>query len=130
MNAGGQVRKRSDKLTIPSCLSVFLNIRLKDLTPELFSAWARNETNRPTLARLVSAFLNWCIDHSIYKSIVLTNPTKNKSVREILSKPKVKNDVLQREQLPAWFNAVKQIQNPVISAYLQTLLTSLRIVSR
>ncbi len=126
VNTGGQVRKRSDKLTIPSSLSTFLDIRLKDLTQELFSVWARKEASRPTLARLalrlVSAFLNWCIDHPIYKSIVSTNPTKNKSVREVLGKPKVKNDVLQREQLPAWFGAVKQIHNPVISAYLQTLL--------
>ena len=30
--------------------------------------------------------------------------------------------MLQREQLPSWFKAIKQIQNPVISAYLQTLL--------
>lgn len=29
---------------------------------------------------------------------------------------------MQREQLSAWFNAVNQIKNPVISAYLQTLL--------
>ena len=31
-------------------------------------------------------------------------------------------DCLQREQLPAWFDAVRKIQNPVISAYLQALL--------
>ena len=31
-------------------------------------------------------------------------------------------NALQREQLPAWFTAVRQIHNPVISAYLQTLL--------
>ena len=30
--------------------------------------------------------------------------------------------VLQREQLSAWFAAVKKISNPVISAYLQALL--------
>ncbi len=30
--------------------------------------------------------------------------------------------MLQREQLPVWFNAVKQIQNPVICTYLQGLL--------
>ncbi len=126
INKGGQVRKRSDKLTVPSSLALLLNIRLKDLTPELFCNWARQEIKRPTLARLalrlVSAFLNWCIDHPVYKSIVLTNPAKNKTVREILGKPKVKNDVIQREQLPAWFSAVRQIQNPVISTYLQTLL--------
>ena len=33
-----------------------------------------------------------------------------------------KDDVLQKEQLQAWFAAVRQIGNPVISAYLQTLL--------
>ncbi|MBK7657331.1 MAG: tyrosine-type recombinase/integrase [Betaproteobacteria bacterium] len=31
-------------------------------------------------------------------------------------------DVLQREQLPTWFAHVRQIQNPVISSYLQCLL--------
>jgi integrase len=39
-----------------------------------------------------------------------------------LGKSKKKDDVLQREQLPAWFAAVRQIGNPVISAYLQALL--------
>jgi integrase len=39
-----------------------------------------------------------------------------------LGKPKTLDDVLQREQLPAWFAAVRKIGNPVISAYLQTLL--------
>ncbi len=51
-----------------------------------------------------------------------SNPAKGKAAREILGKPQRKNDALQREQLPAWFAAVKQIGNPVISAYLQTLL--------
>jgi integrase len=38
-----------------------------------------------------------------------------------------KIDCLQREQLPAWFTAVRQIQNPLIAAYLQTaLLTGAR----
>ena len=30
--------------------------------------------------------------------------------------------MLQREQLPVWFRYVRQIQNPVIAAYLQCLL--------
>lgn len=37
------------------------------------------------------------------------------------SKPK-QNDHLQREQLANWFTYVRQIQNPVIGAYLQCLL--------
>ena len=47
---------------------------------------------------------------------------KVKGLEKVSGKSKPKNDVLQREQLPAWFAAVKQIANPVISAHLQTLL--------
>jgi integrase len=54
--------------------------------------------------------------------VVTTNPAKSNKARETLGKPKVKIDVLQREQLAAWFDAVRQIGNPVISAYLQCLL--------
>jgi integrase len=89
--------------------------------------WAKIETlNRPTRARLslrlLKAFLFWCARHPIYKAVITTNPAQSKTARESLGKAKVKNDVLQREQLPAWFAAVKQINNPVISVYLQTLL--------
>jgi len=47
---------------------------------------------------------------------------QSSTAKEKLGKANVKTDTLQREQLPAWFEAVKQIQNPVISSYLQTLL--------
>jgi len=46
----------------------------------------------------------------------------NKRIRERLTKPQTKIDCLQREQLEAWFSSVRQIDNPVISAYLQGLL--------
>lgn len=127
MQAGGDPRKRSKKLTEPGSLASLAKIRLVDLTPELVTEWAQAEAvTRPTRARLalrlLRAFLNWCNRHSAYKAIVTSNPAQNNDAKERLGKAKVKHDVLQREQLPAWFNAVKQIQNPVISAYLQTLL--------
>lgn len=124
---GGVTRQRSNKLTIPGSLTLFLNIRLKDISKELLTEWADKESiARPTQARLalrlLRAFLNWCTEHDTYKHIIQTNPASNKAIRETLGKTTAKNDVLQREQLPAWFNAVKQLQNPVISAYLQTVL--------
>lgn len=127
MQAGGDTRKRSKKLTEPGSLASLATIRLVDLTPEMVAEWARVEAvRRPTRARLalrlLRAFLNWCGRHSTYKAIVISNPAQNNDARESLGKAKVKHDVLQREQLPVWFNAVKQIQNPFISAYLQTLL--------
>ena len=50
------------------------------------------------------------------------NPAKTKKAREALGKAGTKSDVLQREQLAAWFAAVQQIQNPVIAACLQMML--------
>ncbi|MDD2800552.1 MAG: integrase family protein [Methylococcales bacterium] len=127
MHLGGAVRSRSTELTKPGTLASLVEVRLIDLTPERVEEWADAETlKRPTRARLslrlLKAFLFWCARHPMYKAIVTANPAQSKTARESLGKAKVKNDVLQREQLPAWFAAVKQIGNPVISAYLQTLL--------
>jgi integrase len=66
--------------------------------------------------------LNWCAAHPTYSAIVTTNVTKSTKIREVLGKPKLKHDLLQREQLCAWFDAVRHIGNPVISAYVQVLL--------
>jgi integrase len=72
--------------------------------------------------RLLKAFLNWCVAHKTYSKIVSTNVATSSRVRENLGSPPVKHDVLQREQLSAWLAAVEQIENPVISEYLQILL--------
>lgn len=127
MQAGGVKRTRSPKLTEAGPLASLANVRLIDLTPERVEAWAAVEGEaRPTRARLalrlLKAFLFWCAKHPSFKEVVISNAAQNKDAREHLGKPKAKNDVLQREQLPAWFTAVKQINNPVISAYLQCLL--------
>jgi integrase len=124
---GGIARSRSTDLTIPGPLAALLAVRLIDVTPERVEAWAKAEAaTRPTRARLslrlLKAFLNWCAEHTTYKGAVTSNAAKSKAARESLGKAKVKNDVLQREQLPAWFAAVKQISNPVVSAYLQGLI--------
>lgn len=124
---GGIARSRSTDLTIPGPLAALLMVRLIDMTPERVEAWAKAEaTTRPTRARLslrlLKAFLNWCAERPTYQEVVTSNAAKSKAARESLGKAKVKNDVLQREQLPAWFAAVTQIGNPVISAYLQGLL--------
>lgn len=127
MQAGGNKRKRSEILTQPGSLASLAKIRLIELTPELVTQWAKDEARkRPTRARLalrlLRAFLFWCARHPFYKTIVTSNPAQNNDARESLGKPKVKHDALQREQLYVWFNTVKQIQNLIISSYLQTLL--------
>lgn len=127
MHSGGEKRTRSKMLTQPGILSYFASMHLLELTTEQIDEWAKRETiTRPTQARLalrlLRAFLFWCSRHSIYKEIIKSNPAKSKNAKEYLGKPKLKNDVLQREQLSAWFTAIRQLSNPIISAYLQALL--------
>jgi integrase len=127
MQAGGEKRTRSHKLTAPGPLASLAKVRLVDLTHELVTEWAKVEgAKRPARARnartLFSTFLNWCAAHPTYKAIVTGNVAQNKEAKKHLGKPQRKDDALQKEQLAAWFAAVKQIGNPVISGYLQSLL--------
>lgn len=127
IQAGGEKRSRSPKLTAPGPLAPLAGVRLVDLTGERIEDWARIEAKtRPSSARLawrlLKACLNWCAAHKIYSAFVTANAAKNTRTRESLGKEKKRHDVLQREQLRAWFTAVRQIGNPVIGAYLQALL--------
>ena len=127
---GGQPSKRrgmTDKLTKPGPLAALMPLALKDLDSATIEAWAAKEgKDRPSSARLswrlLTVFLNWCSEQPQYADLLPRNPAKTKKAREALGKQGVKDDVLTREQLPAWFAAVRQIQNPVISAALQTML--------
>ena len=127
MQEGGQPVKRGSKLTQPGPLFSLAGVRLVDLTSDRIERWAKEEAkHRPSSARLawrlLKACMNWCSEHKTYSSMVAANPTKSARAREALGKPKVRNDVLQREMLAPWFSAVRKISNPVISAYLQCLL--------
>jgi len=101
---------------------------LRDLDNATVEAWAAREAQtRASAARLawrrLKAFLGWCAEQAEYAALVSErNPAKTKKARESLGKPGVKQDALLKEQLPAWFSAVCQQQNPVIAAHLKTLL--------
>lgn len=127
MQEGGQPVKRGSALTQPGPLYSLCHVRLIDLTTNKIEQWAKEEAkHRPSSARLawrlLKACMNWCTTHPVYSSMVATNPTKSTRARETLGKPKKRHDVLQREMLAPWFSAVRNLDNPVISAYLQCLL--------
>ncbi|MFA9216857.1 MAG: tyrosine-type recombinase/integrase [Sphingomonadaceae bacterium] len=124
---GGEKCRRSSKLTESGPLASLAGVRLVDLTAERLEEWAKVEakvraSSGRLAMRLLKACMNWCAAHKTYSAIVKTNPTMSSKMRETLGKPKVKYDLLQREQLGSWFGAVRKIGNPVIAAYLQTLL--------
>jgi integrase len=105
-----------------------MHLPLSELNNAAVEAWAAKEAKtRPTSARLawrcLKAFLAWCAEQPEYvPALPSGNPAKTKKAREALGKAGVKQDALMREQLPAWFAAVRQIGNPVTAAYLQILL--------
>jgi integrase len=114
--------------TVAGPLYPLMAVKLSELTPTVISAWAAKETKTRETAtqhswRLLRGFLSWCAEQPQYAQVVSTqNPAKAKAVKEVLGRPKVKQDALQREQLPAWFTAVRQLQNPQQAAYLQAVL--------
>jgi integrase len=125
---GGVPFKRGKGTTEAGPLFKLMALRLCDLTAPEIEAWAAEEAKtRQTSARLawrmLKVFLGWCEEQPAYAGLLpAKNPAKTKKSREHLGKAGTKSDVLQKGQLAAWFAAVRQIQNPVIAAYLQTLL--------
>ena len=116
------------QLTKPGPLAALMPLALKDLDQATIERWAADEgKTRPSSARLawrlLTVFLTWCAEQPEYAALLPDkNPAKTKKAREALGKAGTKSDVLQREQLAAWFAAVQQIQNPVIAACLQMML--------
>jgi integrase len=125
---GGEPKKRGNGLTVAGPMAPLMPLALSDLTAERIAAWLDKEAaDRPTNAaqsyRLLRAFIRWAADIPAYRGIVALDAYSARTVRDTLPKSQTKEgDSLQREQLPAWFAAARQIRNPVISAYLQALL--------
>lgn len=129
-HAGGKRWRRGGKgkLTKPGPLASLMGLKLSELTAERIASWLKRETaKRPTSTgqayRALRAFVAWTHDIPEYKSVVPADAFSARSVRDHVPKAKTKEgDCLQREQLPAWFAAVRALPNSVIRAYLQTLL--------
>jgi integrase len=128
--AGGEPAKRGTRgrgVTVAGPLHSLAGLKLGELDSDTMKAWAKREAQtRPTSARLAlrcfRAFLAWCGEEKAFAGLVDTSAASGKDVREALGKPKAKDDSLLREQLPGWFAAVRDLGNPMQSAYLQTLL--------
>lgn len=129
--AGGVPSTRGTRgkgVTTAGPLYPLLALPLRELTAPAIEAWATKEgQTRPTAARLawrlLRAFLAWCAEHPQYSaSVPSSNPAKTRKAREALGKAGIKQDALLKEQLPAWFSAVRMLGSPTVSAYLQAVL--------
>jgi len=127
---GGEPVTRGRRIGAPAytekgILRPLLDLPLKGITREKVAQWLDNEaTRRPAQARLalslLGTFLSWCGNQPAYRNQV--NSDACAKLKRELPKPTARTDCLQREQLASWFAAVRSIDNPVMSAYLQSLL--------
>ncbi|NHC60107.1 tyrosine-type recombinase/integrase [Paenalcaligenes suwonensis] len=135
-DAGGKLKSRGRKKgegdkTLSGPLYGLLQLPLVKIDRTAITDWLREQQHRPTVARSafvrLRAFLNWCSDRPEYKGQAKPDACSTRVMRAELPKAQAKDDCLQREQLALWFQYVRAIANPVISAYLQTaLLTGAR----
>jgi integrase len=124
---GGTPAKRGKRLTTPGPLAPILARKLAELDRATVQAWLKGEAaTRPAQARqafgALRAFLLWCEDQADLKGLADPEACARRVARAELPRKGVKSDCLQREQLPAWFKAVREQRNPVLAAYLQALL--------
>lgn len=125
---GGEKAKIGDRNTKAGPLASLLKLPLNTITASVVRDWFANESEtRPTFAhnsfRKFRTFIQWCAKHSQFQHVVNADCCFTDEIKDIIPAKKTKEgDCLQREQLPAWFEAVQKISNPVISTYLQGLL--------
>lgn len=125
---GGAEKARGQGKTEAGPLAALMPLRLVDLTPEHVEGWLKKEAaRRPTQAalayRLLRAFLRWCAGHKTYHAVAHLEAVGRRIAKDHVPRVKAKEaDCLQREQLAPWFKAVRELGNPVQSAYLQGLL--------
>ena len=126
--AGGQEKKRGKGLTKQGVLYPLLKMRMTDITAEVLIDWQKQEAEtRANNARqgfeMFRAFWRWCALRPEYAGVIDPLVVESKELRdEVPSRKSKKFDVLERGHLAAWFAAVRDLGNPVISTYLQALL--------
>ncbi|HDS8779863.1 TPA: integrase family protein [Klebsiella michiganensis] len=125
---GGENKKRGQGPTSAGPLASLLNLPLSELTPVNIATWLSTERqNRPTVTahayRLLRAFIKWANYQKEYQGIIHGDLAQDRNVRKMVPVSASKaGDCLQKEQLKNWFQAVRQLNSTVASAYLQALL--------
>lgn len=123
--AGGLI---NGKQRTAGALYSLMALPLESINADTIKAWLASEAKlkRPTQTalayRLFRAFCNWCSESSDYRSLVSEGVFRKRELQRSVPKSNAKADMLQLCQIPAWFDAIKRIGSPVMSAYLQMLL--------
>jgi integrase len=124
---GGVLRKHpKNRKTKPGPLASLLLLRLAEIDAARVAVWLKREKlKRPSAAWLafvmLRGFLNWASEQESYRGAAAATACRALAVRTLVPRVRAKSDCLQREQLAAWFSAVRTLE-PTTAAYLQSLL--------
>ena len=124
---GGVAKLRGKGLTVQGPLYELMKYPLQELSDTVVAEWLNREVQiRPSCAahayRLLRAFLGWLEQSEDYQGLIDKSVCASQKVRAQLPASLSKDDCLQREQLVVWFRIVSALPNPIMSAYLQSLL--------
>lgn len=131
MSRGG-LDPSKNKIYKPQPISELLELKLSELTQELFTDWLhRNNSFRKTSTsksfRLVRAFLNWCKEDKRYSNLAPEDSYESKKVKKDVQKTRAKKDCLLKEQLKPWFEEILKIENKKLGfIFVFALLTGAR----
>jgi integrase len=129
-NIGGQPKKKGGGPgeIAPGILRPILNRRMKDLTAEILTEWLKTEVKRKagtarTCILLFRTFWLWCDTKPKYKSLIDVRLLDDEDLLEAIPPKRHRRfDVLERDYLKPWFEAVRAIADPVRRAFLQALI--------
>lgn len=119
---GKQIGK--ERVTQDGLLRPLLALPLSAIDSEAVESWVqKNIKKRPARVRLAATllqtFLRWCAKQSEYRG---ADPEAASEHKRELPKQKARNDLLEREQLRLWFDAIGKMPSRTIAAYLQIVL--------
>ena len=119
---GKQIGK--ERVTQDGLLRSLLSRPLSEIDADAVGVWAaKNVKKRPARVRLavtlLQTFLRWCAKQPEYKG---ANPEAASEHKRDLPKQQSQNDLIEREQLRLWFDAVGKMPSKTIAAYLKIVL--------
>lgn len=126
--APGQPYKRGKGETVAGVLYELMEKSMGDISTAVITDWVKRESiKRASKTRhgyvLFKTFWGWCCERPEYGPFIDKDAFQSKELRAVVPSANTKKmDVLQRSQLQPWFAAVRNLSNPIVSAYLQALI--------
>jgi integrase len=126
-SAGGEPKKRGKGNTRPGPLHPLLSKALVEVTEDVQKEWFEEQAKTGHVQaarayRILQAFLGWCLSETKYRDKIDRSAISPPSVVRALPPSTARHDLLEKEQIGAWWAAVESLENRAASTYLLGLL--------